>query len=171
MSVIPTGVSVLTCRAVGSQSWDDYQGVTIGSLSYLTARPEALVGFTLMPGTRMHQRVLSLLEEDQPSPLALSVLRQGQQGIADHFSGRKPLPYQVLMEHMGDYAGQACVRGSEMMLIVLVNSVVEIGSHLLVIANPVAINLDPQREPRPLVYSSGRYLELAELSAPPPKDS
>lgn len=141
-----TGVTVVTMR-----SGDATYGITVNAFMSVSLKPP-LVAICIDERANAHE---TLLEAER---YGVSVLREGQEALSDHFAGRPvDLEGRTVYEDSG---GFPVVAGALSHLVCRVVDTHPAGDHTLFIAE---VERAVVHEGTPLLYFGGRYAHVREL--------
>ncbi len=139
----PSGVTVVTMR-----QGDTTHGITVSAFSSLSLEPP-LVGIAIARKARSHgflQRV---------ERFGVSVLREDQRGLSEHFAGR---PSELEGSPFEEYEGLPVLRGAVAHLACDIVQSVDVGDHTLYVGRIEAASVSDEA---PLVYHRGGYHRLS----------
>lgn len=140
-----TGVTVVTM-----QSGDGPYGITVNAFMSVSLEPP-LVAVCIDRRANAHQ---TLLESDR---YGVSVLRQDQEQISNHFAGR---PTPGLKDPLTSEQGFPLVEGALAHLVCRIVAAHEAGDHTLFIGEVETLRYD---EGTPLLYYEGKYAHVKAL--------
>ncbi len=138
----PSGVTVVTM-----QDGDDVHGITVSAFSSLSLEPP-LVGVAIARKARSHGML------DRLPRYAVSILRDDQRDLSEHFAGR-PV---ALEEHPFETFDELpVIRGAIAQIVCSVTDRLEVGDHTIYVGRIDASRLG---EGAPLAYHKGAYRHL-----------
>lgn len=144
----PSGVTVVTSR-----HQDDRHGMTVSSFSSISLTPP-LVLVSLERGTRTHQIVR------ESGIFGVTILTLDQHAISNRFAGRETETedrFAGLEVHTLE-TGAPLLEGGLVCLDCQVDSILDYGTHAIVVGEVVAVRIDDSGEP--LLYFNREYRRL-----------
>ncbi len=140
-----TGVTVVTMREK-----ERAHGITVNAFMSVSLRPP-LIAVCIDKRANAHA---TLLESDA---FGVSVLRDTQEDISNHFAGR---PVKGLGAVLGEFGGVPVVEGALALLACRLHSVADAGDHSIFLGEVEALEA---RDGVPLLYFQGQYAHIREM--------
>lgn len=149
LGAYPTGVCVITARDDNG----DNHAMVVGSFTSISLDPP-LVGFFPAISSRTWQ-----LMQNSPR-FCINVLGAGQEDYCQRFTARDQDKFEGLVP-LATPAGLPRLVEALAWIDVDVESVTELGDHVLVVGRVTALDAEPEGEP--MIFFRGRYRQLAEM--------